>query len=57
MRVQKNNKGFTLVEVLIAVSILAVLVVPLVANFVTSSKVNQKTKRVAKTNHSSHTNF
>ena len=46
MRVQKNNKGFTLVEVLIAVSILAVLVVPLAANFVTSSKVNLKSKRV-----------
>lgn len=46
MRKPEKNKGFTLVEVLIAVAILAVLVVPLVANFVTSSRVNLKSKRV-----------
>ena len=45
MKNQKNSKGFTLVEVLIAVSILAIAVIPLLANFVLSSKVNVKSKR------------
>lgn len=45
MKNQKNSKGFTLVEVLIAVSILAIAVIPLLANFVTSSRVNVKSKR------------
>lgn len=46
MKTQKNNKGFTLVEILIAVSILAIVVVPLLANFVSSSKVNSESKKV-----------
>lgn len=46
MRKPEKNKGFTLVEVLIAVAVLAVLTVPLLANFVTSSRVNLKSKRV-----------
>ncbi|MCM1160018.1 MAG: type II secretion system GspH family protein [Roseburia sp.] len=44
MKMQRNDKGFTLVELLIAVSILAIAVVPMLANFVTSSKVNSKAK-------------
>lgn len=39
-----NNKGMSLVELLIAVVILAVIVVPLLHAFVTSSKVNAKAK-------------
>lgn len=46
MRVQKNSKGFTLVEVLIAITILALLTAPLLANLVTSSKINTKSKLV-----------
>ncbi|MBD5464318.1 MAG: prepilin-type N-terminal cleavage/methylation domain-containing protein [Lachnospiraceae bacterium] len=44
MKIQRNHKGFTLVEILIAVSILAIAVVPMLANFVSSSKVNSKSK-------------
>lgn len=42
---RRNNKGFTLTEVLIASAILTVAIMPLAANFVQSSKVNQKSKR------------
>lgn len=45
MKIRGNNKGFTLTEVLIAVAILSIAVVPMLANFVTSSKVNSKSKR------------
>ncbi len=45
MKIRENNKGFTLTEVLIAVAILSIAVVPMLANFVTSSKVNYKSKR------------
>lgn len=44
MKNRRNNKGFTLVELLIAVSILAIAVIPLMTNFVVSSKVNSKSK-------------
>lgn len=37
-----NNKGFTLVELLIAITILVVIVVPILASIVTSMKVNKK---------------
>ncbi|MBR1693658.1 MAG: prepilin-type N-terminal cleavage/methylation domain-containing protein [Lachnospiraceae bacterium] len=43
---QNKNKGFSLLEVLIAVVILTVVIVPLTNTFISSSKVNQKSKRV-----------
>ncbi|MBD5544372.1 MAG: prepilin-type N-terminal cleavage/methylation domain-containing protein [Lachnospiraceae bacterium] len=45
MKFQRNNKGFTLTEVLIAVSILSIAIVPMLANFVYSSRVNYKSRR------------
>ena len=42
----KKNKGFALVEVLIAITILTVVISPIIFTFVSSSKVNQKSKRV-----------
>lgn len=41
----KNKKGFTLVELIIAVAILAIIVAPLVSNFVQSNKINQKSRK------------
>lgn len=47
MKIEKrNHKGFTLVELLIAVVILAVVVIPLINNIVLSAKINQKSKKV-----------
>ena len=47
MRESKNtNKGFSLVEMLVAITILVIVVAPLTKILVSSSKVNQKTKRV-----------
>ena len=43
---KKNNKGFSLVEMLVAITILVIVVAPLTKVLVSSSKVNQKTKRV-----------
>ena len=42
MKRRDNNRGFTLVEFIIAVAILAVAVSPLIANFIQSSKMNYK---------------
>lgn len=44
MKKRINNKGLTLVELLIAVSILAILVLPLLSAFVQSSRTNAKAK-------------
>ncbi|MFV0342910.1 MAG: prepilin-type N-terminal cleavage/methylation domain-containing protein [Anaerocolumna sp.] len=45
--IQKHkNAGFTLVELLISISILAIVLLPLLNNFVTAAKVNQKSKRM-----------
>lgn len=44
----KQNKGFTLVEVLIAITILAIIVTPLLHAFVTSSRTNAKAKQLMK---------
>lgn len=40
-----DNKGFTLVEVLIAVFVLAIVVVPLLHSFVSSHRINGKSKQ------------
>lgn len=41
---QNNNSGFSLVELLIAVTILAIIVIPLMHLFVTSTKINVKSR-------------
>lgn len=43
---KKNNKGFSLVEMLVAITILVAVVAPLTKILISSSKVNQKTQRV-----------
>lgn len=40
-----DNKGFTLVEVLLAVFVLAIVVVPLLHSFVSSHRINGKSKQ------------
>lgn len=41
---RKNNKGFSLLEILVAVAILAVIVTPFLMAFLTSTRVNASTK-------------
>lgn len=40
-----DNKGFTLIEVLIAVMVLAIVIVPMLHSFVSSHRVNAKSKQ------------
>ncbi len=42
---KQNNAGFTLIEVLLCIAILALLSVPLLGSFVTTAKINAKSKR------------
>lgn len=42
---KKNNQGFSLIELMIAVTLLALIVVPLSRSFVTAAKTNFKAKR------------
>ena len=42
-----NNKGFSLIEILIAVGILAILVVPMAMNMITGARLNSKSKQAA----------
>lgn len=42
MKKRSDNRGFTLVEIIIAVAILAIAITPLVANFIQSSNLNLK---------------
>ena len=41
---QLNNKGFSLIELLIAIVILSIIVVPLLHSFVTAAKTNSKAR-------------
>lgn len=45
MRERGKNKGFTLIEVIIALAILAVALAPLIANFIVSSKMNLRSRK------------
>ena len=42
---KQSNKGFTLVEVLVAIVILAIIVVPLLSAFVVSARTNAKARQ------------
>lgn len=42
---KRKNKGFTLVEVLVAAAILSILVPPILSSFVAIAKVNAKSRR------------
>ena len=42
---KSNNQGFTLLEVLIAVLVLAVVIVPMLHSFVSSHRLNSKSKQ------------
>lgn len=43
---RKNNKGFSLLELLVAVAVLAIIVIPLLHSFVTAAKTNAKAKKI-----------
>lgn len=43
---KKDNRGFSLIELLVAITILAVIVVPLLHSFYTAANTNTKAKRV-----------
>ena len=45
-----NDKGFTLIEVIITVIILALVTAPFLSSFVSASKTNMKSKRVQEAN-------
>ncbi|MBQ8877430.1 MAG: prepilin-type N-terminal cleavage/methylation domain-containing protein, partial [Lachnospiraceae bacterium] len=45
MKRRDNNRGFTLVELVIAVAILAIAILPLFSNFVQSAKMNLKGRK------------
>jgi len=45
MKKMKNNGGFTLVELIIAVAILAIVITPLISNFIQSSRLNLKGRK------------
>ncbi|SFR68439.1 prepilin-type N-terminal cleavage/methylation domain-containing protein [Anaeromicropila populeti] len=42
MKFRKNKKGFSLVEVMVSVMVLAILFIPIISNFVASIKVNRE---------------
>lgn len=43
---RKKNKGFSLLEVVVAITIIAILAIPIIKAFVTSATVNKKARRV-----------
>lgn len=45
-KVERKNGGFTLVEILIAITILGIIIVPFMHSFVTASRTNAKAKKL-----------
>lgn len=43
---KQNNKGFTLIELLVAITVLAIVITPLLHSFVSSHRVNAKSKQL-----------
>lgn len=44
---KRNKKGFSLIEVLVAISIIAVVIVPLAMNLISGARMNNKAKKVS----------
>ncbi len=42
---QKNNKGFSLIEIIIAIAILAIIVLPFLNSFVSSARLNERARK------------
>lgn len=49
-KINKNNKGFTLIELIITVVILALVTAPFLSSFATASRTNLKSKRIQEAN-------
>lgn len=49
-KLNKNNKGFTLLELILTVVILALVTAPFLSSFVSASRANQKSKRIQEAN-------
>ena len=43
---ERNNKGFSLVELLVAITVLAIIVTPFMQGFVTAARTNMKAKKM-----------
>lgn len=46
---KENNKGFSLVELLVCVAILAIISIPLLNSFLVAGKTNEKAKKIQRT--------
>lgn len=46
MRKKGNNKGFSLIEILIGIGMLAVIVIPILHTFITSAQINRDSRQV-----------
>ena len=46
--IEKENKGFTIVEVIIAVAMLAIVSIPILGSFAQSAKYNAKARNIQK---------
>ena len=44
MKKKQNNRGFTLVELIIAVAVLGIVISPLIANFIQSGRLNKRAR-------------
>ncbi len=46
MKRKNNNKGFTLIELVVAIAVLAIVITPVLKSFVTSAKLNVKSRKL-----------
>lgn len=45
-KVEKQNKGFSLVEVLVTLAVISILSIPVIQNFISSSKTNKQARNI-----------
>lgn len=46
MKKENKNKGFTLIEIVVAIAVLAIAITPILTSFVTSAKLNVKSQKL-----------